>query len=109
MDRFFAGPGGASGGRPSIYFHHRSAQVRQIELRHTDSGRIQLSAEDFLIADYRIAMDRSEHFQMMLNQFPSWADQIDYWDVSDIPFRSSLNALPEIELKVMQLLEKLSR
>ena len=90
-------------------FTIEALKLRQIELRHTDSGRIQLSAEDFLIADYRIALDRSEHFQMMLNQFPSWADQIDYWDVPDIPFRSSLNALPEIELKVMQLLEKLAK
>jgi protein-tyrosine phosphatase len=54
-------------------------------------------------------MDRSEHLQMMLEQFPGWVDQIDYWDVSDIPFRSSTDALPEIELKVMQLLEKVSR
>ena len=54
-------------------------------------------------------MDRSEHFQMMRNQFPAWADQIDYWDVSDIPYRSSIDALPEIEHKVMQLLQKVSR
>jgi protein-tyrosine phosphatase len=53
-------------------------------------------------------MDRSEHFLMMRNQFPAWADQIDYWDVSDLPYRSSIDALPEIELKVMQLLEKVS-
>ena len=33
-------------------------------------------------------MDRSEHFPMMQNQFPAWADKIDYWDVSDIPYRS---------------------
>ena len=46
---------------------------------------------------------------MMLNQFPTWADQIDYWDVSDIPYRSSIDALPEIELKVIQLLEEVSR
>ena len=54
-------------------------------------------------------MDRSEHLQMMLEQFPGWAEQIDYWDVSDIQFRSSTDALLEIELKVMQLLEKVSR
>ena len=83
--------------------------TRQIELRHTGAGRIQLSEDDLLKADHRIAMDRSEHFQMMMNKFPAWADQIDYWDVSDIPFRSSIDALPEIELKVVQLLEKVSQ
>ena len=44
------------------------------------------SEDDLLQSNYRIAMDRSEHFQMMLNQFPAWADKIDYWDVSDIPY-----------------------
>ncbi len=83
--------------------------TRQIELRHTGLGRIQLSEEDLLQSVHRIAMDRSEHLQMMLNQFPTWADQIDYWDVSDIPYRSSIDALPEIELKVMELLEKVSQ
>ncbi|MBV8142917.1 MAG: low molecular weight phosphatase family protein [Verrucomicrobia bacterium] len=80
--------------------------TRQIELRHTRAGRIQLSEDDLLKSNHRVAMDRSEHFQMMINQFPAWADQIDYWDVSDLHLRSSLEALPEIELKVIQLLEK---
>ncbi len=83
--------------------------TRQIELRHTNAGRIRLSEDDLLNSDYRIAMDHSEHFAMMRSQFPTWADQIDYWDVSDIPFRASEDALPEIELKVMQLLEEVSR
>jgi protein-tyrosine phosphatase len=83
--------------------------TRQIELRHTGQARIRLSEEDLLGANYRIAMDRSEHLQMMLAQFPAWADQIDYWDVSDIPYRSSLDALPEIELRVLNLLEQVSR
>jgi protein-tyrosine phosphatase len=90
-------------------FTAEALNARQIELRHTGSGRIRLSEYDLLKSKCRIAMDRSEHFQMMLNQFPAWADQIDYWDVSDLPFRSSSDALPEIELKVMQLLEKVSR
>jgi protein-tyrosine phosphatase len=84
-------------------------QTRQIELRHTGAGRIQLSEDDLLRSNHRIAMDRLEHFRMMMNQFPTWADQIDYWDVSDFPLRSSIHALPEIELKVIQLLEKVSQ
>ena len=90
-------------------FTTEALRTRQIELRHTGPARIRLSEDDFLQADYCIAMDRSEHFQMMLMQFPTWADQIDYWDVSDIPFRSSTEALPEIELRVMQLLDNISR
>jgi protein-tyrosine phosphatase len=83
--------------------------TRQIELRHTGPSRIRLAEDDLRQSNYRIAMDRSEHLQMMLAQFPTWADQIDYWDVADIPYRSSIDALPEIELRVMHLLDKLSR
>jgi protein-tyrosine phosphatase len=82
---------------------------RHIELRHTGPARTKLSEDDLLHSTYRIAMDRSEHFQMMRSQFSEWADRIDYWDVSDIPFSTSDVALPEIEFKVMQLLEKVSR
>jgi protein-tyrosine phosphatase len=90
-------------------FTAEALNTRQIELRHTGAGRAQLSEKDLLESNYRIAMDRSEHFRMMLNQFPVWADQIDYWDVSDLPYRSSIDALPEIELNVIQLLETVSR
>jgi protein-tyrosine phosphatase len=90
-------------------FTTEALETRKIELRHTGPGRIRLSEGDLRQSNYRIAMDRSEHFRMMLSQFPTWADQIDYWDVSDIPFRASTEALPEIELKVMQLLETISR
>jgi protein-tyrosine phosphatase len=90
-------------------FTTEALQTRKIEFRHTGPGRIGLSESDLQQANCRIAMDRSEHFQMMVKQFPTWADQIDYWDVSDIPFRSSTEALPEIELKVMQLLDTFSR
>jgi low molecular weight protein-tyrosine phosphatase len=83
--------------------------TRKIEFRHTGLDRVQLSEED-LSKSYRcVAMDRLEHFPMMLKQFPTWADRIDYWDVSDIPYRCSTDALPEIEIKVIQLLEEVSR
>ena len=83
--------------RKAIYQPSRPRRcgTRQIELRHT--GPLDESGSPKMISfrsNYRIAMDRSEHFQMMLKQFPTWADQIDYWDVSDIPFRSSTEALP---------------
>ncbi len=90
-------------------FAAEALNTRQIELRHTGAGRIRLTADDLHNSNHCIALDRSEHFQMMLNQFPLWADKIDYWDVSDIPFRSPIDALPEIELRVMQLLERVSR
>ena len=78
--------------------------ARQIDLRYTGPRRLQLSEDDLLIADRRIAMDRTEHFPMMQNQFSAWAGEIEYWDVPDLPYRSSEDALREIENKVSQLL-----
>ena len=82
--------------------------ARQIDLRHTASQRVQLSEDDLLNADRRIAIDRTEHFPMIQDQFPAWADKIEYWDVPDIPYRSPKDALPEIERKVIQLLHEVA-
>jgi protein-tyrosine phosphatase len=82
--------------------------ARQIDLRHTAGQRVQLSEDDLLNADRRIAIDRTEHFPMMEDQFPAWADKIEYWDVPDIPYRSPKDALSEIERKVIQLLHEVA-
>jgi protein-tyrosine phosphatase len=80
---------------------------RKINVRHTGRERAQLSEEDLFKSNRCIAMDRSEHFPMMQKQFPAWASRIHYWDIPDIAYRSSSDALPSIELKVIQLVEEL--
>jgi protein-tyrosine phosphatase len=82
---------------------------RQIELRHTGASRKQLSETDLSMATHRIALYRSEHFPMMMTQFPAWADRIEYWEVPDLPFRLASDALQEIEGNVIQLLDRVSR
>ena len=81
---------------------------REIELRHTGADRQQLSITDLLHSDRRIALDRTEHFAMMREQFPDWADKIEYRDVPDVRFESHLRALPEIERRTFQLLKEVS-
>ncbi len=82
--------------------------ARAIDLRHTGPGRMQLSEHDLQAAQRVIALDREEHWPMMREEFPKWADRIEYWDVVDLPFRSSEVALPEIEARVLALLDELS-
>lgn len=82
--------------------------ARQIDLRHTGPDRTSLSDDDFLQSERQIAMDRAEHYPMMQQCFPKWADKILYWDVSDLPLRQPYEALPEIELRVTQLFEEIS-
>jgi protein-tyrosine phosphatase len=90
-------------------FTVEALNIRKIDFRHTGPERVQLSEEDLFKSTRCIAMDHSEHFAMMQKQFPAWADRIGYWDVPDLPYRSSSDALPSIELKVIQLLEELLR
>jgi len=81
---------------------------RKVELRHTAKDRQQLFETDFLQSHRQIALDRTEHFAMMQRQFPNWAEKIEYWDVPDLIFQSHLNALPEIERRILQLLKEIS-
>ncbi len=84
-------------------------EARQIELRHTGPSRMRLSQTDLENSNRRIALDRFEHFTMMGKQFPGWEDRIEYWEVPDLPYRSAEDALPEIERKVIRLLDEVSK
>jgi len=81
--------------------------VRGIDRRHTAANRMAMAAEAFAQADRVIALDRTEHYPIMLRRFAVWADRIDYWDVADVQFRQPDEALPEIEVQVWGLLETL--
>jgi len=83
--------------------------VRRIPLHHTGPDRMQLTEDDLKSADLRVVMDRSEHFAMMVEHFPLWTAQVEYWDVPDLPINQPEVALPAIEGKVLELLERLSK
>jgi protein-tyrosine phosphatase len=83
--------------------------VRQIPLHHTGRNRMQLTEKDLQAADLRILMDRTEHFAMMVEQFPRWTHLVEYWEVPDLPITQPEVALPTIEGKVLELLDRLSK
>jgi protein-tyrosine phosphatase len=68
---------------------------------------MQLVEKDLLEADLIIALDRRDHLPMMAKQFPSWADQITYWDVPDLNITDSDNAFTAIEKNIYTLLENI--
>jgi protein-tyrosine phosphatase len=82
--------------------------ARNIDLRHTGKARVQLTEHDLEAAQRRIALDKNEHYAMMRSQFPHWANRVEYWRVEDLPLRPPELALPEIESKVLALLEELT-
>ncbi|MBF2064638.1 MAG: low molecular weight phosphatase family protein [Calothrix sp. C42_A2020_038] len=65
--------------------------------------------EDFESFAKVIAIDESEHRPLMVERFPEWVDNIDYWLVHDIDKTTPDEALGQIEINVKQLVEDLAK
>ncbi len=63
-----------------------------------------LNQSDLEDAALVIAMSRQEHYPLMREMFPAYADQITYWDVEDTGRMSPDLALQRIELLVDRLI-----
>jgi protein-tyrosine phosphatase len=79
---------------------------RGIDLRFTAEEGRQLSEEDLETAALRIALQDGEHRPMIRRQFPQWEDKIEYWHIGDEHVLSPSLALPQIERKVLKLIEE---
>jgi protein-tyrosine phosphatase len=69
---------------------------------------ISLSESDLENADLVVALKEGEHRAMMVEQFPAWADRIEYWHVDDIDCATADEALPMCETNVLALVERLA-
>lgn len=69
---------------------------------------ISLSESDLEQASLVVALKEAEHRPMMLDQFPAWADRIEYWHVDDIDCATADEALPQCETNVLALVERLA-
>ncbi len=68
---------------------------------------VQLSEADFENADLVVALKKAEHHPMMLDQFPEWAERIQYWHVDDLDCATADVALPLCESYVQALVKTL--
>jgi protein-tyrosine phosphatase len=68
---------------------------------------IQLSQVDLETADLVVAVKKAEHHAMMVEQFPKWADKIQYWHVDDLDCATPNEALPICEACVKFLVKTL--
>ncbi|MGA2258692.1 MAG: hypothetical protein ABSG53_28835, partial [Thermoguttaceae bacterium] len=68
---------------------------------------IQLSEADLENAHLVVALKKAEHHAMMLEQFPNWAEKIQYWRVDDIDCATPDEAMPICESCVKSLVKTL--
>ena len=68
---------------------------------------IQLSEVDLEDADLVVALKKAEHRAMMVEQFPTWADRVTYWNVDDLDWATADEALPICESRVKALVVRL--
>jgi protein-tyrosine phosphatase len=73
---------------------------------HRDPKRLTLP--DLANSELVIALKEAEHRQMMQEQFPLFADQIEYWQIDDVDCAGSEEALPVLEDRLRKLVERLS-
>jgi protein-tyrosine phosphatase len=75
-----------------------------------DSERfpIQLSKTDLENADLVVAVKEAEHRAMMQEQFPEWADRIEYWQVDDLDCATADEALPVLQSCIEALVDRLA-
>ena len=69
---------------------------------------IQLSETDLDNADLVIAVKEAEHRAMMQEQFPEWADRIQYWHVDDLDCATADEALPILRTCIEALADRLA-
>jgi protein-tyrosine phosphatase len=69
---------------------------------------IPLETADLESADLVVALKEAEHRAMMEDQFPNWADRIQYWHVDDIDCATADEALPICQSLIEALVDRLA-
>lgn len=68
---------------------------------------LQMAEKDLEKADLTIALKQAEHFEMMKQLFPDWAERITYWHIHDIDVEPPEIALPKIDIEILKLVHTL--
>jgi predicted translation initiation factor SUI1 len=63
---------------------------------------IQVTVEDFVAAQWIVALKHAEHLPLLQERFPAWAEKVEFWHVDDAP-----EVLDLIEREVMDLAARL--
>lgn len=67
----------------------------------------QLSEADLAGSDLVIGLKRAEHQLLLVDLFPSWAEQVEYWHIDDLDCAEPEEALTVLEEEVRALARRL--
>jgi protein-tyrosine phosphatase len=98
----------ADGYGPIASFTVERLATRGIHLNGNIRFPVSLSEADLQNADLVVALKEGEHRAMMTEQFPEWADRIEYWHVDDIDCGTPDEALPACEVNIEALVARLA-
>jgi protein-tyrosine phosphatase len=82
-------------------------RLRGIRLGGSQRRPKHVTLTDLANSDLVIAVKEGEHRAMMQEQFPLWADRIQYWHIDDIDCAEPEDSLPILEEHVRALVTKL--
>ncbi len=90
---------------------YASTALAEREIILLDDERFPQAAQlqDFQTFTKVIAIDESEHRPLMVERFAEWVDNIEYWLVHDIDKTAADEALAQIEVNVIRLIEELKK
>ena len=67
-----------------------------------------LALADLACSDLVVAVKHAEHRTMMTEQFPLWANLVEYWHVDDLDCAGPEEAMISLDGKVRALVERLA-
>lgn len=90
------------------HFAAEALEERGIPLDRPLRRPRQVCLDDFGEADLVVAVKEAEHRAMMTAQFPQWANRIEYWQIDDLDCATPDDALPELESRISDLVDRLA-
>jgi protein-tyrosine phosphatase len=78
----------------------RGLRARGIELGQPIRSPLQVEGGDFADSERVVAMSAPEHRKMVLDQFPSFAHVVEYWDIDDVDLCAPEPALEKLANRI---------
>jgi len=93
--------------RPISRHALQGLRLRGVPINGEHRHPVRLALADLAASDLVIAVKEAEHRAMMKEQFPLWANLIEYWHVDDLDCARPEEALPILDREVRALVERL--